>query len=114
MIKRIPASQLSAAMATPERDVGVPTRHVAGSMASMVAALAVGECTSKVQAVDPKLSLAEFMAQGATLKEQLRNRITPSVQQAKIRTSGSYSVEIGTMVTTGNNLYLVAVVNRTE
>lgn len=101
-------------MSTAERDVAVPTRHVAGSMASLIAALGVGECTSKAQPVDPALTLVDFMGQGATLREQLRNRVTPSVQQAKGRTGGSYSIEIGTLITTGNNIYLVAIVSRTE
>ncbi len=114
MAKLFDTKAIAAAISTAESDVGVPSRAVAGSMTSMIAALAIGECVSKAVPVDPAITIVDFNQQGSTLREQLRNRITPSVTQAKARTHGHYTIELGTLVTTGNNLYLVAVVTRTE
>lgn len=107
-------SALAAAMSTVDKNVEVPTRHVAGSVTSQIAALATNESYSKVQCVGGDMTISNFSASGATMKEELRNRITPSVAQAKAKTGGIYSIELGTMITSGNVIYIVAVVTRID
>jgi len=111
--KRIDHKVVAAAIASSDSDVEAPLRSMPGSLTSQIAALAVGDCVSKTTPLDPALTLVEFQSQGATLREQLRNRVTPSVTQAKAKTKNSYTIELGTLVTTANNVYLVAVVTRT-
>lgn len=111
-IKRIEPTHLAAAMSTPESGVATPTRQVAGSLTSQLLALEVGECASKVTVVDPALTLAEYMEQGSALREQLRNAVTSSVAYARKRSEYAFTIEVGSMITTGNALYLVAIVTR--
>lgn len=110
----IAKSAIAAAIAAPDKDVPVPTRHVAGSFTSQVAGLSPGEFVSKAQKLGPEMTMAKFSNEGAAMKEQLRNSITPSVAQAKAKTEGVYQIEVGTMITTGNTLYLVAIVTRVD
>ena len=112
MSKRIPASELSAAMSTAEQEVAVPSRRQSGSMKSQVEGLEPGECCSKVALVEPGMSLDGYAAEAPAMRERMRNGLTSTVAKAKELTGGTYSIEVGNMVL-GNRIYLVAVVSRT-
>ena len=114
MTKRIDKQQLTAAMSTPDPDVGVPSRQKAGSLTAQVAALDIGECASKASPVDTRLTLADYVLNGAEMREAIRNSVKSSVRLASSRTGGKYDTEVSDMITTGGRLYIVAVVTRTE
>lgn len=109
---KIDTAALQVAMSIPDKDVPIPSRTSPGSLASQIAALTIGACASKVEPVDPALTIAEFIDQGRELREALRNRVTASVTTAKNRTGGQYSIEVGTLAMANNNIYLVAVITR--
>lgn len=90
----------------------MPSRVQAGSLTSLVAALEVNECTSKVERVQSDLTLTDFAVKGSEIKEELRNRVAPSVAAAKSKTGGTYSIELGFLNTTSHVIYVVAVITR--
>lgn len=106
-------THLAAAMSTPETDVEVPSRHKAGSLTSQVAALEVGECTSKVIAVPLNATVSDYMREGSDMRKQLRNSVQSSVRLAAQRSGGEHEIEVSSMVSTSGRLYIVAVITRT-
>lgn len=112
MNKRIDASHLDAAMTTTEPQVDVPNRRQTGSMRSQVEALGVDQIASKIQPVDEGMVLSSYIQKAPELREQLRNSLTSAVANARERTGGTYTIEVGEMVMR-NRLYLVAVITRT-
>ena len=106
--------QLTAALATPDTDVGIPSRREAGSLSSQITALEAGDCAAKPILVDSSMSLADYALNGATLRDNLRSSVKSSVRLAQTRTGGTYIIEVSDMITTAGRLYLVAVITRTE
>lgn len=98
---------------SPESDVAQPPRVRSSSFAATVADLEVGDPpASKVQLIDPNLSLAEALAGMGEMSERLRSNVTSSVAQAKRRNPGSeYSIEI-TDIKTKSGMYLLALIHR--
>ncbi len=114
MTKRtIPATHISAAMATSESAVAAPSRSKPGSMKSQIEALEPGGYCAKLQQVDRDIVLSAFVQEAPQMREQLRNTLTSTVAKAKELTGGTYTIEVGDMIMR-SNLYLVAVISRVE
>lgn len=97
-----------------EGDRATSTRRVRAtySFAGQVEELEVGECCSRIQQLDPNMTMLEFAQQSSELKATLRNNVAPSVRGARKRTGGDYTIEVTTAVTTPGMVYLLAVVTR--
>ena len=91
-----------------------PTHADVISFQAQVNALLVGECASKVRTVDPKMPVSKIPTEMPVLRQQLRNSVTPAVTRAKAQFGGSYSIEVGDMISPQGRYYVVAVVTRTE
>lgn len=103
----------AAALATPDKDIPVPTKgQRTSSFAAAVADLEVGQCTSRVTRVDPALTVYQLTTVLREMKDALRNNISSTVAAAKRKTDGAYSVELGDVVMPGGSMYVVAVVTR--
>lgn len=106
-------SKIKSAMQQPDNGVTAPGRTQAASFASQVAALAVGECCSRVVGVDPNVRLCELSTMLPAMRESLRNNTAPSVRQANTRTGNKYTIEVADVRTPGDNFFVVAIVTRT-
>lgn len=113
MNKRIDNTHLSAAMATPEQAVAVPTRSNPASVKNQIEALEPGEFMSKPWLIAPESTFAAWAADSSNQRERLRNSLTSSVAKAKALTGGTYTIEVGDMLL-GGKMYIVAIVTRIE
>ena len=83
------------------------------SFSAVVTDLEVGECASKVQPVDPEMTLGELAEQMSGLKATLTNNSNTAIRQAKSTTGGTYQSLVTESVTAGGELFLVLIVRRT-
>jgi hypothetical protein len=114
MIKRtIPATHISAAMATSESAVAAPSRSKPGSMKSQIELLAIEEIASKARLVETGMTLGGYAMEAPAMRERMRNSLTSTVAKARELTGGTYTIEVGDMLV-GGKLYIVAIVTRTE
>ncbi len=105
--------KLKIAMTQTQKRVAVVDMIRASSFAQQVEALNIGESCSRVHGVHEGFTLKALAENMATMKEGLRNNTAPSVRQAKARTRGTYSIEIGDMRTPSGRTFVVAIVTRT-
>lgn len=107
--------KILAAMAAPDSDVDPPSRVQPGSRASQIAALALGEsCCFTSGRVDGGMVLDEVLASLPDWGAALRNSVMSSVRQASSRTGNAYTVEVTDVTTPQRNMYVVAIVTRSE
>jgi hypothetical protein len=113
--KSISTTQTQAALATPDKDVPMPSKNQkTGSFAAAVLDLEPGQSASRVHRVNPDMTVGEFTEQLKDIKEMMRNNVTYAVTAAKRRTMGTYCIEVGEVVMPGGTLYVVVVVSRTS
>lgn len=112
MSKHIHPQALTAAIATAEPAVPTTT-SVPGSIKSQVDALARGEHFAKAWKIAPHNTFEAWAADSANQRQRLRNSLTSSIAQARERTRGTYTTEVGDMLL-GGNLYIVAIVTRID
>lgn len=106
---------IKAAIRTPDQGVSIPEQRVReGSFASSVSALDVGESVSRIHTLNEDMTLKELREELRDIKAMVRSNVTPAVTAAKKRTGGSYSIEVSETITPGANVYLVAIITRTE
>lgn len=105
--------KIVAAMSTAETGVEPPNRQRSSSFTAVIADLIPGEHCSKVLEIDSSHTLATVSEHMPTWRQELRNNVTPSVRNARARTGGEYTIEVGEMTTGTRRLFLVAVVTRT-
>jgi hypothetical protein len=86
----------------------------AGSFNAQIQELNPGECVSKVRPVDPTLTIARIPEELPSLRQQVRNSVTPAVTRAREATGNTYSIEVGDLQMPNGSLYVVAVVTRTN
>jgi hypothetical protein len=84
----------------------------AGSFNAQIQELNPGECVSKVRPVDPTLTIARIPDELPSLRQQVRNAVTPAVTRAREATGNTYSIEVGDLQMPNGSLYVVAVVTR--
>lgn len=82
------------------------------SFAAVVADLEVGECASRVQPLDPDMTMGEFMGQMSGLKATLINNAGTAVVRARRETGGVYKTSASETMTTGGQFFLVLIVQR--
>ena len=107
--------KILAAMAAPDSDIDPPSRVQPSSRASQIAALELGESACFTSgSTDTDMSLATVLASIPEWTASLRNNVMSSVRQASARTGNAYTVEVTDVTTPQRNLYIVAIVTRTE
>lgn len=74
--------------------------------------LTPGESCSRVRPVDPTTSVERLPEELPEIKQQLRNAVTPAVTNAREKTGGTYSIEVGEVVMPKGRMYVLAVVTR--
>lgn len=93
-------------------DIMANTQTKSSSFYAQVLDLAPGESCSRVRAVDPTTSVERLPEELPEIKQQLRNACTPAVTNAKEKTGGTYSIEVGEVVMPKGRMYVLAVVTR--
>ena len=83
-----------------------------GSFSASVMDLEPGECASKVQQVDPGMTVGDFAAQMSGLKGTMVNNAASAVSQAKRKTGGTYKSSVSETLTPGGQLFLVLIIQR--
>lgn len=97
----------------PESDVAEPKRAKQSSFAAQVLDLDVGQCASRVTAVEQGDMLGSIAINMPGMRDNLRNGCAPAIKRAKERTPGAeYTTEIGVMTMPAMTMYVVAVVTR--
>lgn len=104
---------ITAALATPDKDIAVPNKgQRTSSFAAAVMDLEPEQSTSRVLRVSLAVTVGQLNVVLRDMKENLRNAISPTVANAKKKTDGTYSIELGDVVMTGGSIYVLAVVTR--
>jgi hypothetical protein len=84
------------------------------SFAHQVLTLGPGESACRTKPIDQTLTIARIPEEMPTLRQQLRNAVTPAVTRAKEATGNAYTIEVGDVQMPSGMLYAVAVVTRTN
>lgn len=105
-------SLVAAAASTVEDDVAKPIRRQAGSFASSVFDLSVGDTASRAVKIDPLHTLQEYAEYGVNIRDSLRNNSMTAVRRAKVQTGGEYVTEVSEIMTQSRNLFVVVLVTR--
>ena len=93
-------------------DIMANTQTKSSSFFAQVLDLAPGDSCSRVRPVDPTTSVERLPEELPEIKQQLRNACTPAVTNAKEKTGGTYSIEVGEVVMPKGRMYVLAVVTR--
>jgi poly-gamma-glutamate capsule biosynthesis protein CapA/YwtB (metallophosphatase superfamily) len=112
MAKTPIAERVVAAAATVEDDVNTPTRKRSSSFTSVIADLAIGETAAKALRVDEDHSFANYVENGAEIRDQVRNNLAGPVREAKKQTGGDYTIEIIDSYTRSGALFVIALITR--
>ena len=102
------------ALASPEAGVRPPSRKKSSSFAAQVFDLEPGESCSRVEQINPNLSLLTVQQNIATMKQQFRDRTDPAVASTRRQTKGTYVTEVTDFMTNSRSWFIVAVVTRIE
>jgi hypothetical protein len=86
----------------------------AASFATQVLHLAPGESACRARPVDPGMTLVRLPEELPVMRQQLRNAVTPAVTRASKATGNTYTIEVGDLQMPAGNVYVVAVVTRTN
>lgn len=93
-------------------DIMANTQTKSSSFYAQVLDLAPGDSCSRVRAVDPTTSVERLPDELPEIKQSLRNAVTPAVTNAREKTGGTYTIEVGEIVMPKGKMYVVAVVTR--
>lgn len=106
--------ELDAAMQTTEADVPTPAKNRAASMISQIAALKVGETTTRTLEIQGDVTLSEIAMNLAAWKRGLSSSVGSSVNHAKkrIRGESAFSVDTSHTMTQNGRLFIIAIVTR--
>lgn len=106
--------ELQAAMLTTESDVPTPAKNRAASMISQIAALKVGETTTRTLEIQGDVTLSDIAANLAAWKRGLSSSVGSSVNHAKkrIRGESAFSVDTSHTMTQNGRLFIIAIVTR--
>ena len=106
--------ELQAAMLTTESDVPTPAKNRAASMISQIAALKVGETTTRTLEIQGDVTLSDIAANLAAWKRGLSSSVGSSVNHAKkrIREESAFSVDTSHTMTQNGRLFIIAIVTR--
>lgn len=106
--------ELEAAMLTTETDVPTPAKNRAASMISQIAALKVGESTSRTLEIEGDVTLSDVAQNLAAWKRGLSSSVGSSVNHAKkrIRGESAFSVDTSHTMTQNGRLFIIAIVTR--
>lgn len=107
-------TNLISALSVPDTGIDPPSKRNPNSLTSLIASLRVGECASRVEALDSNMSVRDMALTVGEIKSTLRNNVAPSVRNARQRVAGSeFTVEVAELVTPAGSLYVVAIITRT-
>jgi hypothetical protein len=82
------------------------------SFQAQVNELQPGESCSKVRAVDPTTPVSRLPDELPSLRQQVRNTITPAVRRATETSGSKFTIEVGDVVMPAGRLYIVGIVTR--
>lgn len=102
--------QLSIAMQMPDDGVSKGSRKQPASLISQIAALEIGECCSKIAAVDK-----DFLSSLSSIKKGLSDGAYSSVKGAKNRNGmaeAEFSIETSHTITANGHIYAMAIIKR--
>lgn len=102
------------ALSKPERGITPPSRRKQSSFAAQVIDLEIGQSCSRVEQIDPTMSLLMIQQNINTMRRQFRDRCDPAVAEAKKQTGNSYISESADFMTKASSWFLVVVVTRVE
>jgi hypothetical protein len=108
--KRIDHKALTAALGMPDRDVARPSKVISTSISNQIANLKLGESWAQVKKVHGAMSVAAFTAQANEIKESMRQALSSKLSHASQRTGNKYKVEVGHMISSACNIFVVLVV----
>lgn len=102
--------QISIAMQMPDDGVSKGSRKQPASLTSQIAALEIGECCSKIVAVDK-----DFLSSLSSIKKGLSDGAYSSVKGAKNRNGmaeAEFSIETSHTITANGHIYAMAIIKR--
>lgn len=106
--------EITAALATADADVPVPTPGTFASFQARVDGMAVDAIVSSVQGIDCNVGLSELVSTRNAACERIRNNVGTAVTRAKARTGGTYEIEVTPVLMPSMRCLILAVVTRTK